>query len=278
MKRLIITADDFGLCSEVNEAVIKAHRNGILTCASLMAGGRAAADAVSLAHRTPSLKVGLHLTLVNGFSVLPPHKIPDLVDADGRFSNRIVASGIRYFFSGRVKAQIARECEAQIQWFRDTGLAMDHINSHTHQHIHPAIREIMLSLVTRYNIPAVRLPRPAQRAPDLQSGIIAAVMAPWVSALQRRLAACRIRYNQELFGLHETGVMVESAWNRVIPQIRDGISEIYCHPAIRRSPLLRQLMPCYKNDEEYAALISPSLQEQLERRGIVRTTFSDLTA
>jgi predicted glycoside hydrolase/deacetylase ChbG (UPF0249 family) len=46
VKRLIVSADDFGLCEPVNEAVEIAHREGILSTASLMVGERAAADAV----------------------------------------------------------------------------------------------------------------------------------------------------------------------------------------------------------------------------------------
>ena len=64
MKRLVVTADDFGLSLEVNEAVEQAHREGILTAASLMVSAPAAADAVARAKRLPSLRVGLHLVLV----------------------------------------------------------------------------------------------------------------------------------------------------------------------------------------------------------------------
>ena len=61
--RLIVTADDFGMSMEVNEAVEEAHRNGILTCASLVVAGDAAEDAVRRAKRLPGLGVGLHLAI-----------------------------------------------------------------------------------------------------------------------------------------------------------------------------------------------------------------------
>ena len=85
MKRLIVTADDFGASLAVNEAVEQAHREGILTAASLMVAGDAAADAVARARAMPSLGVGLHLVLVEGRPVLPPESIPALVDQTGRF-------------------------------------------------------------------------------------------------------------------------------------------------------------------------------------------------
>src|SRR6185312_16149728 len=76
MKRLIVTADDFGASVAVNEAVEQAHRRGILTCASLMVAGEAAADAVVRARAMPKLGAGLHLVLVDGRPVLPPETVP----------------------------------------------------------------------------------------------------------------------------------------------------------------------------------------------------------
>lgn len=71
--KLIINADDFGVSSTVNQAVVTAHDEGILTSCSLMVGGDACDEAVALAKARPRLSVGLHLTLVCGKSVLPPH-------------------------------------------------------------------------------------------------------------------------------------------------------------------------------------------------------------
>lgn len=276
MRRLIITADDFGLCPEVNQAVIEAHFNGILTCASLMVAGSAADQAARLARKHPSLKVGLHLVLVDGAAVLPPKEIPDLVDSDGCFSNRLVASGIRWYFSARIREQIAKECEAQIRKFKDMGLEMDHLNSHAHQHIHPAICDIALTLVRKYRIPAVRLPRPQRPAPNPEAAVIAAVMAPWVERLRRRLVAAGIPHNQVIFGLHETGAMGEAAWLAIIPRIGQGITEVYCHPAVQRSAVLERKMPLYDNRQELAALTSPLIREELNRRQLERTSFSAL--
>src|SRR5471032_3146050 len=65
-RALILTADDFGLHTRVNEAVERAHRNGVLSSASLMVAGDAAADAVERARRLPTLRVGLHVVLADG--------------------------------------------------------------------------------------------------------------------------------------------------------------------------------------------------------------------
>lgn len=108
-KQLIITSDDFGLSKGVNKAVEKAWQEGLLTCASIMPGGAAFKDAVAIARRNPGLQVGLHLTLVQGQSVLPHTQIPNLVDKAGCFSDNPVATGMRYFFNKGIYKQLLRE-------------------------------------------------------------------------------------------------------------------------------------------------------------------------
>lgn len=97
-RALIITADDFGLHSRVNLAVEQAHRQGVLTAASLMIGAPAANDAVERAHAMPHLRVGLHLVLADGDAVLPRTCIGALLDKHGRFGDNMVRDGVRFFF------------------------------------------------------------------------------------------------------------------------------------------------------------------------------------
>lgn len=157
MKHLIITSDDFGLSSGVNRAVEQAWQNGILTCASIMPGGRAFDEAVEVARRNPGLQVGLHLTLVHGRSVLSPDDIPDLVDCQGNFSDNPVSSGMRYYFDKRLRSQLRREIEAQILRARNTGIPLSHIDGHLNIHLHPTVFSILTDLMPRYGIASMRL-------------------------------------------------------------------------------------------------------------------------
>ena len=97
-RRLIVNADDFGASRSINEAVIRAQREGILTTASLMVNEAACDEAVELAKQNPRLGVGLHLTLLMGHSALPPSEIPGLVNERGEFSNDPVGSRHALFF------------------------------------------------------------------------------------------------------------------------------------------------------------------------------------
>src|SRR5665213_3777830 len=100
-RRLIVNADDFGRSPSINAAVIRAHREGILTSASLMVNESAFDESVELARQNPKLGIGLHLTLLVGHSALPPEKIPGLVNARGEFGNNPFIVGLKYFCNRR---------------------------------------------------------------------------------------------------------------------------------------------------------------------------------
>src|SRR3974390_2966805 len=108
-RRLIVNADDFGRSASINQAVIRAHREGILTTASLMVNEPACGEAAALARDTPALGVGLHLTLLCGHSALPPDDIPGLVNARGEFSSNPPGAGFRYFFQRSLREPLRRE-------------------------------------------------------------------------------------------------------------------------------------------------------------------------
>src|SRR2546427_12782693 len=124
MRKLIVTGDDFGLAVPVNEAIEEAHRRGVLTTASLMVGAGAVADAVERARRLRTLRVALHLVLVEGHPVLPPREFPDLVDSRGEFATRLGGAGLNFFFRPGVRRQLEAEIRAQFEAFTKTGLPL----------------------------------------------------------------------------------------------------------------------------------------------------------
>src|SRR4029077_8257164 len=145
-KRVIFSADDFGMTPAVNEAIERAHRDGILDQASLMVAGAAAEDAVRRARAMPSLQVGLHLVVIEGPAISPPTEIPDLVNADGEFASDQLRLGFRDFFRPAVRRQLAHEIRAQFAAFSATGLTLAHANAHKHMHLHPTVGRLMLEI------------------------------------------------------------------------------------------------------------------------------------
>lgn len=155
--RLILNADDFGRSFSINQAVIRAHREGVLTSASLMVTGDAADEAVTLARRTPTLAVGLHLVLAGGRPALPAAAIPHLLDARGLLPADPAAAGARYVLSRSARAELAREVEAQFGLFAATGLPLDHVNGHMHLHLIPGLFAIVAHSAAEYGAGGIRL-------------------------------------------------------------------------------------------------------------------------
>lgn len=264
-RALIVTADDFGLDIRVNTAVERAHRDGVLTCASLMVGAPAAADAVERAHRLPSLRVGLHLVLADGAPMLPASEIGALVGPDGRFGDAMVRDGFRFFFLPHVRAQLAREIHAQFEAFAATGLVLDHVNAHKHFHVHPTVLSLIVSIGRDYGLRAIRLPFEA-RAPWW--------LKPWIALMRARLARAGIGHNDYVVGIARTGRMDEAAVLDALAALPPGIGEIYCHPAEAGDAPLTPSMRDYRHADELAALVSPRVVAAMS--GIARGGFADV--
>ena len=276
-KHLIITADDFGLAPEVNEAVEAAHRNGVLSAASLMAGAPAAADAVARAKRLPGLRVGLHLALVEARPCLPSAVVPDLVDATGWLRSDTAAFGASIFFNPKLGRQVAAEIEAQFEAFRQTGLELDHVNAHQHFHLHPTIAGLMIRIGSRFGMRSVRLPaEPIKivRAIDpLAPRALPAVTAPWTALLRRRLQRAGCRVPDRVFGLAWTGAMTGERIEGLIERLPEGVTEIYTHPATAGD--FRGAAPGYRYAEELAGLLAPRTRAALDRSGASLGGFVD---
>jgi hopanoid biosynthesis associated protein HpnK len=235
MKQLVVTADDFGLAREVNEAVEEAHRGGILTAASLMVGGAAAADAVRRARAMPSLRVGLHIVLVDGRPILPAASIPDLVDGNGNFRDDMARAGAAIFFRNTVRRQLQDEIEAQFEAYRATGLALDHVNTHKHFHLHPTIAATILRVGQQHGMRSLRLPIEPRRVLALAEPQTATPPAyltePFARLLRWRLRSQRVRIPDAVFGLAWSGAMHVGRLHGLIGNLPSRLSEIYLHPA-----------------------------------------------
>jgi hopanoid biosynthesis associated protein HpnK len=275
LKRVIFTADDFGLSEGVNEAVEQAHREGLLSTASLMIGGPAAHDAIRRAKALPSLRVGLHVVVIEGASVRPG-AVRGLVDAAGNFSADQVGASVGYYFAPRKRQQLATEIRSQFSAFQKTGLRLDHANAHKHMQMHPVIGRLMVRIGKEFGLPAIRIPRePA--GPMRRSGTAVGwggqMLNLWSDLLRARALRAGLQVNDTAFGIAWSGHMTTDRLLRLVPHLPDGLNEIYFHPAARRDRRLEALMPDYEHEAELATLLSPDLRAALDQAGVQRTTF-----
>ena len=276
-RRLVVTADDFGADIAVNEAVEIAHRHGILTAASLMVGAPAADDAVARARTMPSLAIGLHLVLVEGQPILPPARIPLLVDGDGLFRANMAAAGARMFFHPLARRQLEAEITAQFAAFAATGLTLDHVNAHKHFHLHPTIAGLILAIGARHGMRSARVPvepdsvlRAVEPAGSYPGGSLPRVMA---RAMRRRFRRAGIITPDQVFGLRWSGAMTAARLGGLIGRLPEGLTEIYLHPATRDA--YRGSAPGYLYTDELAALIAPEVAARLSNSNVRRGGFLD---
>jgi len=259
----------------VNEAVERAHREGVLTSASLMVAGAAAADAVRRARAMPSLRVGLHLVVIEGPAVLPAREIPALVRP--LFPPDQFRLGLRYALHPAARRQLAAEIRAQFAAFTATGLPLDHADAHRHMHLHPTVGRLLVDIGREYGLRAIRVPA---EPPSILAicgehpSLGGRAMHAWTALLRRQARRAGMATNDHVFGIAWSGHMTASRLLRLASCLPDGVSEIYCHPASRRDALLTALMPDYEHEAELAALLDHGVPAALAQSGATMTNFS----
>jgi hopanoid biosynthesis associated protein HpnK len=276
--KIILNADDFGGSATINEAVIRAHRQGVLTSASLMVAGDAVDEAIALAQETPTLAVGLHVVVAGGRAVLPPEQIPHIVDSTGCFMDDPLRAGLRYFFSRTAQQELARELEAQFERFAATGLSLSHVDSHLHMHLHPTVFDILLPLATRYGARGLRLPRDdfwfAMNHDRHHSGL----KVTWAVTFgllgrrcESRLGGNHLTVAHRVYGLHQTGHMHKAYVANLLRRLKVPTAELYFHPST-----VFEGEASGPNPGDLETLLSPTIRQVIQEQDLCLATYSTL--
>ncbi len=282
LKRVIINADDFGLCEGVNKGIIKAFREGILTSASLMTNTPGFEKAVEMARANPSLGVGVHLNIVRGLPLLEPEEIPSLVRKDGYFHGSVYP-----FFSGLLRGKIKiedveREWRTQIERALRTGLSITHLDSEKHIHTFPPLFHLTLKLAAEYGICRVRYIKERCLVWPPGQMIKACLMAGWCSRGKPYLEGLGIKAVDHFYGLCQAGRVTAQWLKKILKKVRPGSTEIMTHPGFLTAELLeleKNLGSYYINrrrEAELEALISPELQSLIKELEIKLISYRDL--
>ena len=268
-RRLIVNADDFGFTSDVNAGIIEAHRRGILTAATLMAGGAAFDDAVRLARENPSLDVGCHLVLVGGQSVAKPEtELPQSVRAL-----------LWTLYCGPDRRWIERELEAQVEKILGAGIKPSHLDTHKHTHLAPPVLEAVCRIAGRYGIPWVRRPfdLPLTASVPLAARAINAGLGRLRGRFSRTLARHHCRTTDHFAGFQLTGRFEASSLARLIRSLAEGITEFMCHPGYCTGELSRAITRLKESRQrELEALVSPEVRRALEQAGVQLVSYRSL--
>src|ERR1051326_2832164 len=290
MKKLIVTADDFGLTKRVNQGIIETHCRGIVTSTSLMANGTAFEDAVARAREAPRLGIGAHLNLTEGPTVSRPTLARSLVNGHGELragpmtvSRRIATGKIRL-------GEVELELRAQIEKILKAGIELTHLDGHKHIQLLPSVFDIVLKLAAEYGIKGIRCAvEPA--------GIVAAVkqvrrrgaggvkqfglgraLSLFAARSRGKARRAGLLTPQYFLGISQTGFLDILELSRILNNLPSGTSELMSHPgyvdeALAQTPtrLLEQ------RQKELAALTDPAVLDLIARNNIQLVSYRELS-
>ena len=288
MKQVILNADDFGLTRGINEGIIRSHREGILTSATLMANGPAFDDAVGRAKANSELGIGCHLVLTGGISVAPPEKIPSLATSDGRLPETLAAFVARASSGGIRTTDIETELRAQIGKIRQAGIEPTHVDTHKHTHVHPRVMGVVARVAHDLGITRIRNPvesladswRSTRRDSAIRIKDLAASAAVLSVGWNFRTISAKynLHYPEHFLGLAATGRLNATALCELIDTLPHGCTEIMLHPGICDADLARTGSRLQQQRQiEMEALLSPEAKRALGDHGVCRITFRELS-
>ena len=268
-KQLVVNADDFGFTPDVNAGIVEAHRDGILTAATLMANGDAFEDAVRLARQTPTLDIGCHLVLIGGHSLVTGKAFP-----------RTVAQLVSALAAGRIR--VYHELAAQMRRIVDAGLAPTHLDTHKHTHLAPPVLDAVARLGEEFDVRWVRRPFDfplhalrggVPRLKRLTSGALGLLGRRFHRVLTRH--GCRT--TDHFAGFQITGRLRTAELVELMSLIPEGSTELMVHPG-RCGPALRAAPTRLKQsrEAELAALMAPEVRAAMLRHGVELVNYAGL--
>jgi hopanoid biosynthesis associated protein HpnK len=288
VRRLIINADDFGLTSGVNRAILEAHGHGVVTSTTLMANAAAFSDAVRLAQAAPRLGVGCHVVLVDGAPVLSAERVSSLLDSGGKdgpcFRQGFLGFALRAFCRRLEPDQIEAEAAAQIQKIQATGIRVSHLDTHKHTHMFSQVLRPLLRAARACGITALRNPFEVIQITQLASRPV--LWKRWMEVGALRSLAGKFRQAVKeagmitpdgTLGVVATGALDPQLFRSIIEKLPEGTWEFVCHPGYNDAQLqgVRTRLK-ESRAQELRVLTSAATREMLAHGGIQLISYRDL--
>jgi predicted glycoside hydrolase/deacetylase ChbG (UPF0249 family) len=288
-RRVIVNADDLGFSPAVNEGIVRAHLEGIVTSATISPNMPAAAAAVGLLSGLDRLGVGVHLNASQG----PPLSAQgrELAGSDGQMDYTATGIVLACCLRPRLLDVVAAEFDAQIRWVLDHRIKPTHLDTHRHTHAFGPVFARVAALARRYNIRFVRRHRepldalpasawPGRRGPQaaMHRGLdprrcVSRILT--VLGAANAAAAPQLHGTSWTLGVAHTG-MIDSAWLiRAARTLRPGVTEIMTHPGLAEAerPAGTRLA---SRQAELAALCDPQVKEAFRRRKVTLVHYGQL--
>jgi predicted glycoside hydrolase/deacetylase ChbG (UPF0249 family) len=261
-----------------------------VTSSTLMANGKAFADAVRLAQSAPRLSIGCHVVLIDGEPVLDAKLLPSITSA--RASGARFRDGLRSFaaraLAGRLDAgEIEAEASAQIRKLQSAGVSVSHLDTHKHTHLFPAVLRPLLRAARACGVRAIRNPFGPRK--PLKSSELLARPSLWtryaeVRILRTLASTFRDSARREdlltpdgTLGIVVTGALDEQLFGGIATIVPEGTWEFVCHPGYNDDDLKSAKTRLRESREnELRVLTMPQARELLLRQGIDLISYREL--
>jgi len=280
MKYLIVTADDFGLTRSVNEGILRACREGIVTSVSVLPTGEAFEDAIRSAKAAGIKSVGAHLALTETTPVTDPRKIPTLVAKDNRFYKDYLRFFFKLFSKKIDHGQVYIELKGQLDRLITAGIPVTNLNSHEHIHMMPDILKIFVRLAKEYNIPSVRyLHGDILLSPFKIKKIYKAIVLSYFGGrMNSVLEGSGTARPDNFIGFLDSGDLNESILINMLNALGEGTAELVTHPGFLGPELLERYRFHLNCESELFALTSPRVKKTIKDKNIKLITYEELAA
>ena len=282
MKKVIINADDFGLIQGVNEGIVEAHQEGILTSATLMANMPGFDQAVEMAGANPELGVGVHLNILRGQPLSPAQKVGSLLSRELRFIPSVSNLLYRMVLKRVSFDEVEREFRAQVERVQGTGIDPSHIDSEKHIHLIRPLFRIVIKLAKEYKINKVRFiqeycvsSRPGQMFKSMFISLSS-------TSMKKKMVQEGVRSPDRFYGVCDTGRITAAKLQGAFERAKEGVTEIMVHPGFITQEMLeleKQIGPFYINkyrEKELNALLDKKLSKLIADLEIQLINFNQL--
>lgn len=155
MPKIIVTADDYGMCDIVDKAIDAGIENGVITTTNVILNMETAANAAELRKKYPHISIGIHWNVTTGRPVSAPETVPSLVDEQGNFWS--ISAFKKRYSKGLICAEdLERELEAQYRLFENLCGQADYWNTHENSALHTKAFSVFAKVAKTHRIPATR--------------------------------------------------------------------------------------------------------------------------
>jgi predicted glycoside hydrolase/deacetylase ChbG (UPF0249 family) len=272
IRRLIVSGDDLGLHEAINRGVLEAHREGIVTSASIVACGRAFDHACGLVREGCTLDLGIHLTLVEEKPLLGPEVLKTLAP-EGVFPKNYLQL-FSLLVKGRIDLrEVEMELDAQIRRVLKAGLTISHLDSHQHTHFFPQIRPILFRLAERHQIRGIRAGARVVPSPTKFS----VLLAPLAKRVQRAARGLKLKTPDSLWLPSPSGRVTAVQLMAGIKNLPPGVTEVAVHPGMDQIALDGAYSGWrFQWEQELAAVKATGVRDMLAHHKVELTRYSEL--